>query len=139
MYILTTLVHKKFWTTHALVIARILMGGLFLFAAFNKFHGMDMTAGYIASVGFPIPLALAWTAAIFETLLGISIILGVCFREASLLACVYILFLGFTFHGPSHWASNPNDFGFFIDHFTMAAGLLFMIGHGVGISWSLKK
>jgi uncharacterized membrane protein YphA (DoxX/SURF4 family) len=43
-----------------------------------------------------------------------------------------VVFLGFAFHGPSHWSANEAEFGFFVDHFTFAAGLLFAAVHGPG-------
>ena len=55
---------------------------------------------------------------------------------------VYVLFLGFAFHGPSHWQANQAEFGFFIDHFTFIAGLLFAAVNGPGrilaLPWTLK-
>ena len=42
---------------------------------------------------------------------------------------------GFAFHGPSHWAANQDEFGFFVDHFTFLAGLLFAAAHGPGGKW----
>ena len=38
----------------------------------------------------------------------------------------------FAFHGPSHWEANQMEFGFFVDHFTFLAGLLFAAVHGPG-------
>ena len=57
---------------------------------------------------------------------------GAYFSEAALLAAAYVLFLGFAFHGPSHWTGNQTEFGFFVDHFTFTAGLLFAAAHGPG-------
>ena len=97
-----------------------------------KFAGMADTAGYIAAAGFPFPLFLAWVAAIFEALLVICFLTGAFFTEAALLAAIYVVFLAFAFHGPSHWEGNQAEFGFFIDHFTFLAGLLFAAVHGPG-------
>ena len=72
-------------------------------AAVFKFLGMAETATYIAAAGFPFPLLLAWLAAIFEIALVICFLSGAFFSEAALLTAVYVLFLGFAFHGPSHW------------------------------------
>ena len=58
--------------------------------------------------------------------------------EAALLAGAYVIFLGFSFHGPSHWAKSQDEFGFFVDHFTFLAGLLFAAVHGPGPALSLK-
>jgi putative oxidoreductase len=99
--------------------------------------GMEGTATYIAAAGFPFPLFLAWCAAIFETLLVISFLTGAFFTEASLLAAVYVIFLAFAFHGPSHWTTQ-SEFGSFIDHFTFMAGLLFAAVHGPGRVLALR-
>jgi len=118
--------------TAAVLFGRLIFGGIFAMAAAFKFLGMDATAGFIAAAGFPLPLLLAWIAAFFESALAIALWTGACFSEAALLAAAYVLFLAFAFHGPSHWASNQTEFGFFIDHFTFIAGLLFAAVHGPG-------
>jgi putative oxidoreductase len=127
------------WQTIAILIARLIFAGAFLMAVVFKFTGMDATAGYIASAGFPFPLLLAWLAAIFETLLVICFLTGAFFTEAALLAAVYVIFLAFAFHGPSHWEANQAEFGFFVDHFTFMAGLLFAAVHGPGQVLSLRQ
>ena len=108
-------------------------------AAAFKFMGMADTAGYIAAAGFPFPLLLAWCAAIFETLLVVAFLTGAFFTEASLLAGVYVVFLAFAFHGPSHWEGNQHEFGFFVDHFTFLAGLLFAAVHGPGATLAVRR
>ena len=118
--------------TVAILAARLIFAGVFAMAAFFKFAGMSDTAGYIASAGFPFPLLLAWLAAIFETALVLAFLTGAFFSEAALLAGVYIIFLAFAFHGPSRWEGNQVEFGFFVDHFTFLAGLLFAAVHGPG-------
>ena len=118
--------------TLAILVARLIFAGVFAMAAYFKFAGMADTAGYIASAGFPFPRVLAWLAAIFETGLVLAFLTGVFFSEAALLAGAYVIFLAFAFHGPSHWEGNQVEFGFFVDHFTFLAGLLFAAVHGPG-------
>ena len=118
--------------TVAILVARLIFAGIFAMAAYFKFAGMSDTAGYIASAGFPFPLLLAWLAAIFEVALALAFLTGAFFSEAALLAGVYVIFLAFAFHGPSHWEGNQAEFGFFVDHFTFLAGLLFAAVHGPG-------
>ena len=118
--------------TVAILVARLIFAGLFAMAAGFKFAGMSDTAGYIASAGFPFPLLLAWLAAIFETALVLAFLTGAFFSEAALLAGIYVIFLAFAFHGPSHWEGNQAEFGFFVDHFSFLAGLLFAAVHGPG-------
>jgi putative oxidoreductase len=136
---LTRITEHRFWKSQGVVIARILMGGAFLMAAYTKFTDMGQTAMYITSAGFPAPLALAWIAAIFETVCGLALVFGAYFRQAALLLGVYTVFLAFAFHGPSHWNGNPNELGSFVDHFTMLAGLLFMAAYGPGDMWVFGK
>jgi uncharacterized membrane protein YphA (DoxX/SURF4 family) len=124
--------------TIALLIARLIFAGLFTMAAAFKFGGMAATAGYIASAGFPFALPLAWVAAFFESALALAFLTGAFFSEAALLAAAYVLFLAFAFHGPSHWSGNQSEFGFFVDHFTFVAGLLFAAVHGPGTRWALR-
>jgi putative oxidoreductase len=120
------------WQTLAILVARLIFAGVFTMAAVFKFLDIGATASYIAAAGFPFPLLLAWLAAIFEVLLVIAFLTGAFFTEAALLAAAYVIFLGFAFHGPSHWAGNQAEFGFFVDHFTFMAGLLFAAVHGPG-------
>jgi uncharacterized membrane protein YphA (DoxX/SURF4 family) len=127
--------------TAAILIARLIFAAVFALAASFKFAAMGMTAQEIAGAGFPMPYLLAWLAAIFEAALILAFLTGAFFTEACLLAIVYVLFLAFSFHGPNRWSGNPMEFGFFVDHFTFTAGLLFAAVHGPGsvlvLRWSL--
>jgi uncharacterized membrane protein YphA (DoxX/SURF4 family) len=120
------------WTTVATLIGRLIFAGVFAMAVSFKLMGIQATAGYIASAGFPVPLVLAWLAALLELALVASFLSGAYFSEAALVAAVYVIFLAFAFHGPSHWAKNQDEFGFFTDHFTFMAGLLFAAAFGPG-------
>jgi len=124
--------------TIAILVARLIFGGLFVMATTFKFIDMQSTAGYISGAGFPFPLFLAWVAAIFELGLAAAFLTGAFFSEAAVLAGVYVIFLAFAFHGPSHWEGNQAEFGFFIDHFTFLAGLLFAAVHGPGEKLALN-
>jgi putative oxidoreductase len=127
------------WQSIAILVGRLIFAAVFAMAATFKFLGMEATAGYIASAGFPFPLLLAWAAAIFETALVICFLTGAFFSEAALLAAAYVLFLGFAFHGPSRWPGNETEFGFFINHFTFVAGLLFAAVKGPGHILALPR
>jgi uncharacterized membrane protein YphA (DoxX/SURF4 family) len=128
------------WQMAAILVARLIFAGLFAMAATFKFADMNGTAGYIAAVGFPFPLLLAWLAAFFETALVLCLLTGAYFTEAALLAALYVLFLAFGFHGPAQWKpGDQTEFGFFVDHFTFIAGLLFAAVHGPGPVLALRK
>jgi uncharacterized membrane protein YphA (DoxX/SURF4 family) len=127
--------------TAAILIARLIFAAVFAIAASFKFAAMGITADEIAGVGLPFAHLLAWLAAIFEVALILAFLTGAFFTEACLAAIVYVLFLAFSFHGPNRWSGNPMEFGFFVDHFTFTAGLLFAAVHGPGnilaLRWSL--
>jgi putative oxidoreductase len=118
--------------TIAILVARLIFAGAFLMAAGFKFSGMEATAGYIASAGFPFPLFLAWVVAFFEVGLGLALLLGAFFSEAAVIAGIYVIFLAFSFHGPALWEANQTEFGFFVDHWIFLAGLLYAAVHGPG-------
>jgi putative oxidoreductase len=120
------------WQSIAILVGRLIFAAVFLMAAVFKFLDINATASFIAAAGFPVSLLLAWVAALFETALIICFLTGALFTEASLLAAIYVLFLAFAFHGPSHWTGNQAEFGSFVDHFTFMAGLLFAAVHGAG-------
>jgi len=132
------------WHTAAILLARLIFAGLFAMAMVFKFSDINMTAGYIASAGFPMSLFLAWCAAIFELALMLCFLTGAFFAEAGLLAAVYVVFLAFAFHGSSHWGADQMgqmEFGAFISHFPFAAGLLYAAVKGPGkvlvLPWGL--
>jgi uncharacterized membrane protein YphA (DoxX/SURF4 family) len=120
------------WRPLAAFLARLIFAGVFGLGLWFKLAGMAETAGYIAAAGFPAPTLLAWLATIFEALLVLAFLTGAWFTEACLLAAIYVVFLGFSFHGPARWEGNQMEFGFFVDHFTFLAGLLFAACYGPG-------
>jgi uncharacterized membrane protein YphA (DoxX/SURF4 family) len=123
----------------AILAARLIYAGVFLMAATFKFVSISATASEIAGAGFPLPVLLAWVAAFFEISLVLCFLTGAYFREAAILAAAYVVFLAFVFHGPSRWPANQAEFGFFVDHFTFLAGLLFAAVHGPGRRWALSR
>jgi uncharacterized membrane protein YphA (DoxX/SURF4 family) len=129
------------WAPIAILVGRLIFLGIFIMAVSFKFMDINGTAGYIAMAGFPAPLFLAWCAAIFEVLLVLGFLTGAYFAETCLLAGVYVIFLAFAFHGPSHWQGDMMQYelGFFIDHFTFLAGLLFAAVHGPGRILASRK
>jgi putative oxidoreductase len=125
----------------AILGARLIFAFVFAMAAAFKLAlmGIDATAAQIAGAGFPLPHLLAWVAALFEIGLALAFLTGLYFSEAAVVAAAYVLFLAFSFHGPERFAGNPMEFGFFVDHFTFIAGLLFAAVHGPGRAMVLRR
>ncbi len=136
---MTTEINPAGWTTAAILAGRLIFAAVFIMAVSFKLMDINATAGYIASAGFPLANLLAWLAALLELALIACFLTGAYFSEAALLAAAYVLFLGFAFHGPSHWAGNQAEFGFFVDHFTFIAGLLFAAVHGPGRVLAMQR
>ena len=135
---MTTNSQTPAWATAAVFVGRLIFAAVFLMALGFKVMDIDGTAAYIASAGFPVPKLLAWLAALFELALAVCLLSGAFFAEAALLAAAYVLFLAFAFHAPSHWSASQTEFGFFVDHFTFMAGLLFAAAHGPGARWAIS-
>lgn len=121
------------WAKAAVLVARLVLALVFLMAFAFKIMDINMTAGFIASAGFPFSTLLAVLAALFELAIVLSLLTGAYFSEMMLLGAVYVLFLAFAFHGPSHWTDDKGlEFGAFVSHFPFAAGMLFAAAHGPG-------
>ncbi|MGH8706606.1 MAG: DoxX family protein [Burkholderiales bacterium] len=131
-------VSSRKWEIVAVLVGRLIFAGIFIMAVGFKLVDIGATASYIAAAGFPLENVLAWLAVIFELAVIACLLTGAYFAESALLAAAYVLFLGFAFHGPSRWAENEAEFGFFVDHFSFVAGLLFAAAHGPGRVWALK-
>ena len=124
---------------YAPLAGRLIFAAMFAMALSFKLMGFGDIAQYIAAAGFPAPIVLAVLAALLEAGLVLGFLIGAFFTETALIAAVYVVFLGFAFHGPSHWSKNPDEFGFFTDHFTFLAGLLFAAAHGPGDVLALNR
>jgi putative oxidoreductase len=127
------------WATAAILVGRLIFAAVFIMAVSFKLMDINGTAGYIAAAGFPIATILAWLAALLELALVVCLLSGAYFSEAALVAAAYVLFLAFAFHGPSHWAASQAEFGFFVDHFTFIAGLLFAAVYGPGRVLAIQR
>ena len=112
-----------------LLIGRILLSVMFIMSGLQKFGAIEGTAGYIGSVGLPAATALAWLAAIFETVAGIAILVGFQTRIAALLLAAFCVFAGYVFH------FQPEDqmqMISFMKNMTIAGGFLALYVSGAG-------
>jgi putative oxidoreductase len=116
----------------AVILGRLIFAAVFGMAVGFKLADVGATAGFIASAGFPFAHLLAWLAIVLESALIVGFLTGAYFSASCLVAAAYVLFLAFAFHGPSRWTASQAEFGFFVDHFTFIAGLLFGAAHGPG-------
>ncbi|MCM3565169.1 MAG: DoxX family protein [Hydrogenophaga sp.] len=116
------------------LLARLLMAALFLPAGISKIGGFAGTAGYIGSVGLPLPEVGAALAIVIEVVAPILLIIGLFTRPAALVLAVFTLVASVFFH--AYW-SVPADQQFmqsllFWKNIGVVGGLLAIAAFGAG-------
>jgi putative oxidoreductase len=116
------------------LLARLLMAALFLPAGISKIGGFAGTAGYIGSVGLPLPEVGAAIAILVEVIAPILLIIGLFTRPAALVLAVFTLVASVFFH--AYW-SVPADQQFmqsllFWKNIGVVGGLLAIAAFGAG-------
>lgn len=116
------------------LLARLLLAALFLPAGISKISGFAGTAGYIGSVGLPLPEVGAAIAIAVEVLGGIALIVGFGTRWAALALAVFTLVASFFFH--AYWAMPAEQQMMqqlmFMKNIGVVGGLLALAAFGAG-------
>jgi len=117
---------------------RLLLAVLFLPAGIGKLTGFAGTAGYIASVGLPLPQVAAAVAVVVEIVGGLALIAGYGTRVAAIVLAAFTLVATFIFH--AYWAV-PADQQMvqqlmFFKNVAVVGGLLTLAAWGAG-AWSV--
>ena len=116
------------------LLARLLLAALFLPAGIGKISGFAGTAGYIGSVGLPLPELGAAIAIAVEVLGGIALIIGFGTRWAALALAVFTLVASFFFH--AYWALPAEQQMMqqlmFMKNIGVVGGLLALAAFGAG-------
>ena len=116
------------------LVGRVLIALLFIPAGFSKLTGFAGTAGYIASVGLPLPQVGAAIAVIVELVLGLMLLAGFKTRPVALIMALFTVATAVFFH--NYWAMPAdkvmsNQMNFF-KNLTIAGGLLAFAAFGAG-------
>lgn len=124
---------------NALTLAgRALLALLFVPAALMKITGFEGTAGYIASVGLPLPALGVVIAIVIEGLGGLALLAGFKTRIAALALAVFTLVATFFFH--NYWAmpaeAQMMQQLMFFKNLAVIGGLLAFAAFGPG-GWSV--
>jgi len=122
------------------LVGRLLLAALFLPAGISKLTGFAGAAGYIASVGLPLPQVGAALALIVEIVGSIALIAGFGTRIAAVVLAAFTLVASLFFH--VYWAV-PQDQQFvtqllFFKNIAVVGGLLTVAAWGAG-AWSLDE
>lgn len=75
----------------AILLLRIGVGFIFIYAGWGKLTGIEGTQGFFDSIGIPIPALMAWVVAIIEFFGGILVLLGAWTRIPHLLLAIIML------------------------------------------------
>jgi putative oxidoreductase len=113
----------------ALLVGRILIGALFLIAAYNKLKGLGGTTGYFTKLGVPAPSIAAPLVALFELAAGILVLVGFKTRLVALAIaafCVASALLAHTNFG------DVNQLNHFLKNLAIAGGCLALFVSGGG-------
>ena len=113
----------------ALVVARILVGALFIIAAYNKFKGYDGTIAYFTRLGVPAPSPRAPVVEAFELVCGILLIVGYQTRIVALALGAFVLVAAFFAH--TNFADG-NQLNHFLKNAAIVGGCLALYVTGPG-------
>jgi uncharacterized membrane protein YphA (DoxX/SURF4 family) len=95
-------------TDLALLIGRVLFGGLFVYNGFNHFKNRAAIAGYCAYKGVPMPGVSAVVSGLWLLLSGLSIVLGIRPEIGAVMIALFLLGVTPVMH--NYWTvSDPNQ------------------------------
>ncbi|MGR3494111.1 DoxX family protein [Citreimonas sp.] len=117
--------------TTVLLIARIMLGLLFVVSGFGKTGDVAGFAGYMASGG--IPAFLAWPVILFEILGGLALIVGFQTRAVAIALAAFTLLAGILYH---FQPADQNQMTQFLKNLAITGGYLAIAITGAG-AWSI--
>jgi putative oxidoreductase len=122
-------------TARAVVgVARIIMGGAFLYFGLTKLIAIQGIIGFVGSK-LPMPTVVFWLAVVIETGGGALLVIGYKTRWLAAWFAFYCVFTAVIFH--TNFAVMPVRDHFF-SNLVMAAGFLYMLAAGPGL-WALDN
>lgn len=77
---------------------RIVMGACFVIFGLTKLLAIGGTIGFIAKTGLPFPSLAFWFSVVFETVLGLALIVGIRIEWAAGALAAWCLLTGVIFH-----------------------------------------
>lgn len=116
-------------TNLQLLIGRVLMSIIFIMAGISKLGAVAGTAGYMASMGIPLPNITVWLVIALELLGGVAILLGFFTRYVAWALTAFCVASGYLGH------FQPEDqmqMISFMKNLAMAGGFLVLATSGAG-------
>jgi len=112
-----------------LLAARILVGVLFLVAAYNKFKGLGGTTAYFTKLGVPEPSIMTYLVPTFEALVGVLVIIGYHVRLVALAIAIFVVVAALIAHMNF---VDGNQLNHFLKNLAIAGGCLALLVGGAG-------
>jgi len=112
-----------------LLIGRVLLSIIFIMAGFGKLTSVSGTAGYMASMGIPMPAVTVWLVIAVELLGGLAILFGFFTRYAAWALAAFCVASGYLAH------FQPEDqmqMTSFMKNIAIAGGFLALAAAGAG-------
>jgi len=112
-----------------LLIGRVLLSIIFIMAGASKLGGVAGTAGYMASMGIPLPNLTVWAVIALELLGGVAILVGFFTRYTAWALAAFCVASGFLAH------FQPDDqmqMTSFMKNIAMAGGFMALAAAGAG-------
>jgi putative oxidoreductase len=111
------------------LIARVLLGLIFVMSGITKITGFEGTQQYMASHGMPATAILLVGAIAVEILGGLSIILGLWARGGAVALVLFLIPATLIFHTDF---SQQTQLIMFLKNLSIMGGLLLIIAFGTG-------
>ncbi|NES10356.1 DoxX family protein [Pseudomonas laurentiana] len=117
-----------------ILIARLLLMTLFVMSGWSKLTNFAGTAGYLASLGAPMPSLAAGIAILMEFFVGIALVVGFFTRPLAALMALFVL--GTALIGHHFWSMPEPDKAAnmiqFYKNISIMGGLLLLSVTGAG-------
>ena len=116
------------------LVARLLIGWLFLDYGWMKLMGHEGTVRYLTGLHVPAPELMYWLVVLAELGIGVALILGIATRYASLFTFVYLIIATAIAH--RYWEVPPAAVGAqyanFCKNLAIMGGILLLYVLGAG-------
>ena len=113
----------------ALLLGRVLIGALFVIAAYNALRNLPGMTTYFTRLGIPMATIATPAVAIFELVLGVLVIVGYQTRLVALGLAVFVVFAAVIAH--MNFA-DPNQVNHFLKCLGIIGGCLALMVSGPG-------
>ncbi|HEY6630173.1 MAG TPA: DoxX family protein [Rhizobiaceae bacterium] len=112
-----------------ILVGRILLSIMFIFAGYSKLTAIAGTAGWFASIGLPVPTVTAVVVGLVELVGGIAILVGYQTRLAALVLAAFTIAATLIAH--TDLADQVQQL-FFMKNLAVTGGFLVLAAAGAG-------